>query len=173
LRWGDYSALSVDPVDDCTFWYTNHVAGIGGAGARPTRIASFRFESCKSSVAQNVNSLVAFVPIEATFASTTNTAGCPAGFAGKFSFTATLTDNPSSAPLADLQIKVNALSGDNLLQNADGGPAGVGATLTVAKVGQYADGLLSPGESVDVPFVICLKALSSFDFLVDVLGATQ
>ena len=22
-RWGDYSAMSIDPVDDCTFWYTN------------------------------------------------------------------------------------------------------------------------------------------------------
>src|SRR5262249_39300775 len=21
-RWGDYSAITVDPVDDCTFWYT-------------------------------------------------------------------------------------------------------------------------------------------------------
>ena len=47
LRWGDYSALSVDPVDDCTFWYTNHVAGVGGTGRRPTRIASFRFSDCK------------------------------------------------------------------------------------------------------------------------------
>jgi hypothetical protein len=47
LRWGDYSALSVDPVDDCTFWYTNHVAGVGGTGTRPTRIASFRFGDCK------------------------------------------------------------------------------------------------------------------------------
>jgi len=47
-RWGDYSALSVDPVDDCTFWFTTHVAGRGGTGARPTRIASFRFDSCVS-----------------------------------------------------------------------------------------------------------------------------
>ena len=39
-RWGDYSALSVDPADDCTFWYTTHVAN----GA--TRIAAFRFDSC-------------------------------------------------------------------------------------------------------------------------------
>lgn len=46
-RWGDYSALSVDPVNDCTFWYTTHVAGIGGSGARPTQIASFRFDTCK------------------------------------------------------------------------------------------------------------------------------
>ena len=22
-RWGDYSALTIDPVDDTTFWYTN------------------------------------------------------------------------------------------------------------------------------------------------------
>src|SRR4029077_9155100 len=21
-RWGDYSALTIDPVDDCTFWFT-------------------------------------------------------------------------------------------------------------------------------------------------------
>jgi hypothetical protein len=45
-RWGDYSALSVDPVDDCTFWYTTHVAGLLGDSARPTRIASFRFDTC-------------------------------------------------------------------------------------------------------------------------------
>ena len=45
-RWGDYSALSVDPVDDCTFWYTTHVAGMGGMGARPTQVASFRFDTC-------------------------------------------------------------------------------------------------------------------------------
>ncbi len=45
-RWGDYSSLSVDPVDDCTFWYTQHLAS--GRGAyRKTRIASFRFEGCR------------------------------------------------------------------------------------------------------------------------------
>jgi hypothetical protein len=45
-RWGDYSALSVDPKDNCTFWYTTHLAGAGGTGPRPTRIASFRFDNC-------------------------------------------------------------------------------------------------------------------------------
>ena len=48
-RWGDYSALSVDPVDDCTFWYTTHLAGVGGTGPRTTRIASFRFDTCVTS----------------------------------------------------------------------------------------------------------------------------
>jgi uncharacterized repeat protein (TIGR01451 family) len=44
-RWGDYSAMTVDPVDDCTFWYTTHVANTGGGG-KPTQIASFRFDTC-------------------------------------------------------------------------------------------------------------------------------
>ncbi len=40
-RWGDYSALSVDPVDDCTFWYTNEYYSSSSAAAWKTRIGSF------------------------------------------------------------------------------------------------------------------------------------
>ncbi|MDH5237257.1 MAG: hypothetical protein OEW85_06520, partial [Acidimicrobiia bacterium] len=42
-RWGDYAAMSVDPVDECTFWFTGHNAG---NPSRPTRIASFSFATC-------------------------------------------------------------------------------------------------------------------------------
>jgi hypothetical protein len=40
-RWGDYSAMSVDPTDDQTFWFTTQYIGTGGA--RKTKIASFKF----------------------------------------------------------------------------------------------------------------------------------
>src|SRR5205085_9399472 len=30
-RWGDYSALTVDPVDDCTFWFTTEYLKASGA----------------------------------------------------------------------------------------------------------------------------------------------
>ena len=43
-RWGDYSAMNVDPADDCTFWYTNEYNGIGFGWL--TRIGAFRFDSC-------------------------------------------------------------------------------------------------------------------------------
>ncbi len=43
-RWGDYSAMSVDPVDDCTFWHTHMYSSGGGQWA--TRIGAFRFDSC-------------------------------------------------------------------------------------------------------------------------------
>jgi len=65
------------------------------------------------------------------------------------------------------------LTNGNVLQNADSGPAGLAATLTVPHSGDYADGLLGPGETVDVPMVICLKDRSAFQFYVDVLGDHQ
>src|SRR5438552_1160266 len=43
-RWGDYSSLNVDPVDDCTFWYTADYVTAGGL--RQTRVGTFRFPSC-------------------------------------------------------------------------------------------------------------------------------
>jgi hypothetical protein len=45
-RWGDYSALTVDPVDDCTFWYTQEYIKAGGGSNWSTRIASFKFDHC-------------------------------------------------------------------------------------------------------------------------------
>ncbi|HET9372170.1 MAG TPA: hypothetical protein VFO19_18040 [Vicinamibacterales bacterium] len=45
-RWGDYSSMSVDPIDDCTFWYTNQYLKANGIFNWSTRIASFKFGSC-------------------------------------------------------------------------------------------------------------------------------
>jgi hypothetical protein len=45
-RWGDYSALTVDPVDDCTFWYTNEYEKSTGSFNWSTRIASFKLAGC-------------------------------------------------------------------------------------------------------------------------------
>jgi hypothetical protein len=45
-RWGDYSAMTVDPVDDCTFWYTSEYLKADGTFNWSTRIASFKLASC-------------------------------------------------------------------------------------------------------------------------------
>jgi uncharacterized repeat protein (TIGR01451 family) len=42
-RWGDYSSMNVDPVDDCTFWYTQQFGGNA-----QTQVAAFRFTSCSA-----------------------------------------------------------------------------------------------------------------------------
>lgn len=47
-RWGDYSAMTVDPRDDCTFWYTNEYIQNTGSFTWQTRIAAFRYPGCSS-----------------------------------------------------------------------------------------------------------------------------
>jgi hypothetical protein len=46
-RWGDYSHLSVDPVDDCTFWFASEYLKTDGTFNWSTRIASFKINSCQ------------------------------------------------------------------------------------------------------------------------------
>ena len=41
-RWGDYSEMSIDPVDDATFWFTTEFAN--GSNSKSTQIVSFQFQ---------------------------------------------------------------------------------------------------------------------------------
>lgn len=45
-RWGDYSSMSIDPADDCTFFYTTEYIPSNGSFNWNTRIASFKFIPC-------------------------------------------------------------------------------------------------------------------------------
>ena len=51
-RWGDYSALELDPSDECTFWYVNEYYPAGDRTSNQfnfhTRIGNFKFSSCTS-----------------------------------------------------------------------------------------------------------------------------
>ncbi len=48
-RWGDYTSMSVDPNDECTFWYTNEYYPTGNTTfAWRTRIGNFRFPTCSA-----------------------------------------------------------------------------------------------------------------------------
>ncbi len=45
-RWGDYASMSVDPADDCTFWFTGMYQPTSADLDWRTRIGSFKFPSC-------------------------------------------------------------------------------------------------------------------------------
>jgi hypothetical protein len=60
-RWGDYTSMNVDPVDDCTFWYVNEYYAVSGlplplpppplpspgtTAPWQTRIGSFKLPGC-------------------------------------------------------------------------------------------------------------------------------
>ena len=45
-RWGDYSAMSIDPSDDCTFWYAQEYYANNGNFDWATRVGSFKYPAC-------------------------------------------------------------------------------------------------------------------------------
>ncbi len=47
-RWGDYSTMSIDPSDDCTFWYTQEYVASVGSFVWRTRVAAFKFDECST-----------------------------------------------------------------------------------------------------------------------------
>jgi hypothetical protein len=46
-RWGDYSAMTVDPSNDCTFWYTNEYYSANSASTWSTLIGVFTIPECE------------------------------------------------------------------------------------------------------------------------------
>jgi hypothetical protein len=50
FHWGDYTSMTVDPVDDCTFWYVNQYLDKSQTGKNVnwrTRIARFKVPTCR------------------------------------------------------------------------------------------------------------------------------
>ncbi len=45
-RWGDYTSMNVDPVDDCTFWYVNEWVPTTSSVGWQLRIGAFKFNEC-------------------------------------------------------------------------------------------------------------------------------
>lgn len=62
VRWGDYSSLNVDPVDDCTFWFTGQYAA---DNLWQTWIGNFSFKGCshERAAAPGRHAAAARVPI--------------------------------------------------------------------------------------------------------------
>src|SRR5216117_2992660 len=50
-RWGDYTDMTLDPTDDCTFWYINEYYTLAGQQSSPagwqTHIGSFKLPGCQ------------------------------------------------------------------------------------------------------------------------------
>ncbi len=91
-----------------------------------------------------------------------------AGPAGTFTIVATFK-NTSADTISNPFFEVVSLTGGNVLCNADEGPGGPGATLTVPLSDDLSKRKLYHGESFDIRFDIGLKTQARFTFLVDIL----
>src|SRR5215472_6916895 len=104
-RWGDYSAMQVDPSDDCTFWYTNEYMKTTGIFNWNTRIATFKFPNCGTGADFSLSASPANVTTTPSNSETSTITVNPSnGFSGVVSFSAsgvptgvTANFNPSSS----------------------------------------------------------------------------
>ncbi|HKP51035.1 MAG TPA: S-layer homology domain-containing protein [Chloroflexia bacterium] len=85
-RWGDYSQMNVDPVDDCTFWYTTEYIQVTGERTWRTRIGSFKFPSCTPVTRTPVPTATGAVP------SPTVPLASPTACASSASYTGSITN---------------------------------------------------------------------------------
>src|SRR6184192_4114926 len=120
-RWGDYSAMTLDPIDQCTFYYTNEYLKTNGGFNWSTRIASYKFPSCVSAaglwgtVTGTITSSETGAPISGVtvtlsngYAGASNASGVYTILVPAGSYTATAADpernctsaTPASAPVA-------------------------------------------------------------------------
>jgi len=114
-RWGDYSAMTVDPTDDCTFWYTQEYIKTNGTFNWSTRIANFKFPGCGSS-----GGSVTLTPSSLNFGSVTVGQPSPPQ-------AVTLTNNQS----VSLTITSIATSGDYSQTNNCGSSLNANASCTI------------------------------------------
>ncbi len=59
-RWGDYSAMSVDPTDDCTFWYTQEYYATTSTVGWSTRVGKFRFPQCTDAPKATISGTITY-----------------------------------------------------------------------------------------------------------------
>ncbi|HJT99340.1 MAG TPA: hypothetical protein VJ696_13565 [Rhodanobacteraceae bacterium] len=137
-RWGDYSSMSVDPVDQCTFYFTSEYYPTMSGGSWHTRVCSFKFDNCGQpdfaivgESPRRVEMCAATTPTDPTYAmrlgvlngftgsANLSVADAPAGVTPTFSVnpvtlpgssTLTLT-NATGLPSGEYSMSVDAVSG--------------------------------------------------------------
>src|SRR5207253_2638221 len=129
-RWGDYSAMAIDPSDDCTFWYTNEYLSSNGAFNWNTRIASFQLPGCPASAGSDFS--ISAIPtslslVQGASGSSSLSTAVTSGTAGTDSLAVSGVPSGASASLNPGSVT----AGNSATLNVNAGSAAAGAyTLT-------------------------------------------
>jgi len=142
-RWGDYSMMVVDPVDDCTFWYTQEYYATTSEAGWQTRIGSFSLPNCSSGSPSNL-------PAVSVVASTA-TATEAGPVAGAFTFSRT---GDTSQPLtAHYSVAGTATPGTDYVALTGVLTFDAGVASKVVPVTPIDDLSVEPNESVIVSLI--------------------
>ncbi len=170
-RWGDYSSMSVDPADDCTFWYAQEYYASTGSFLWSTRIGSFLYPGCtpapKGTLQGQVTYCSSGLPLGGAVVSVDGGYFRATDASGNYSMTLA----PGSYTVTITKAGFTVFSGPAVV--ADGGTTDVDACLTgvpiiaaaggtlVAEGCLPANGVIDPGETVTVN--LCVRNIGGAD----------
>ncbi len=124
-RWGDYSATSIDPSDDCTFWVTNEYYPSNSSNNWNTRIGKFTIPECLGSPTQTDLTL-------------SKTASAGAVFVGD---TITYTVNvANNGPISATNVVMTDVLPDTVSYVSDDAGCNVGGVTVTCDLGTMLDG---------------------------------
>jgi hypothetical protein len=131
-RWGDYSAMRIDPTDDCTFWYTNEFLVANGSFNWSTFFGSFKFAKCGSGPTPDFS--VAAAPSSLTLTqgqsgNSTVTVTALNGFSNNVDLT--VTGCPTTGVTCSLPTPVTPTGTSTLTVNTTSGASTGTFTLTI------------------------------------------
>jgi hypothetical protein len=134
-RWGDYSSIGVDPLDDCTFWFTSEYLASSGTFNWHTRIGTFQLPGCASPATPDY-------AMSTTPATQTVAPGSPAaytvnvtptdGFSGDVSLTASGLPAGASGSFTPATVSGGGSSAFNVTTTSATAPGSYPVTITGA-----------------------------------------
>jgi hypothetical protein len=130
-RWGDYASMSVDPADDCTFWFTSEYVGSTGAANWRTRISSFRLPTCTHSLSTPTPTVVPSPTATSTASPSPTATPTPTPTATPTPTpTGTPTNRHAYLPIMDRNYPIMGINGKVTINGAPGANIRVGLLIT-------------------------------------------
>ncbi len=153
-RWGDYSALSIDPVDDSTFWYTQEYYASTGTFNWRTRIGTFKFPTTPalaSVVSRLTHGGAGTFDVNMPL---TGTPGVEDRLSSTYNIVLTFTNGPITSGTATVSAGTGTAGSPTFSGNTMTVPlTGVGNAQTLTLTVNNVNGLL-PTASVNLSFLI-------------------
>jgi hypothetical protein len=128
FRWGDYTAMNIDPTDDCSFWYTNQYYTLESQEESPfgwlTRVGKFKFAECanapRATIIGLVNTASGGIPIPnatVTASAYSRTTDASGNYGNLLVLPGTYTVTASAKGFRSQTVTVTVTNGQTLIQN--------------------------------------------------------
>ena len=185
FRWGDYSGMSVDPADDCTFWMTGEYYTLESQNFSDftwlTRIGKFKFPECtpapRAAITGIVTNIASGEPVAkamvtaSVYSRTTATNGSYGSLAV---LPGTYTVTASASGFRGQTVTVNLANGQTMAQNFSLQPIPVlrNVGISFSNESCAANGAPDPGERLTISVPIRNTGVIRTQNLVATLLAT-